>query len=46
VPKFYGDVGSRLSVWKKPAPRIKQEKPTAEDVSTESIADDAEDFDA
>jgi len=44
VPKFYGDVGALLDNWKKPAPRIKLEKPTAEDVSTESIADSAESF--
>lgn len=43
VPLFYGEVGSRLSVWKKPAPKIKLDKPTAEDVSTEAIAEDAED---
>jgi hypothetical protein len=45
VPKFYGEVGSVLAKWKKPAPKIKLEKTTADDVSTESIADDAKDFD-
>lgn len=44
VPLFYGEVGSHLSVWKKPAPKIRLEKPTAEDVSTEAIADEAEGF--
>lgn len=44
VPLFYGEVGSNLSTWKKPAPKIKAEKPTADDVSTEAIADDAEEF--
>jgi hypothetical protein len=44
VPKFYGEVGSSLSVWKKPAPKIRLEKPSAEDVSTEGISDDAEEF--
>ncbi len=44
VPLFYGEVGANLSVWKKAAPRIKQDKPTAEDVSIDAIAEDAEDF--
>jgi len=44
VPRFYGNVGSFLTNWKKPAPKIKLEKPTADDVSTESIADDAEGY--
>jgi hypothetical protein len=33
-----------LSVWKKPAPKIRSEKPTADDVSTKAIAEDAEGF--
>ncbi len=45
VPKFYRNVGALLLNWKKPAPKIKQEKSTADDVSTESIADDAETYD-
>ncbi len=44
VPQFYGEVGSALSVWKKPAPKIRLEKPTSEDVSTEGIAEAAEKF--
>lgn len=44
VPLFYGKVGANLSVWKKPAPRIKQDNPSAEDVSLNAIAEDAEDF--
>ena len=45
VPKFYGDVGSALMVWKKPAPKIKVDTPTSDDVSIDSIAEDAEVFD-
>lgn len=44
VPLFYGEVGANLTVWKKPAPRIKQDKPSAEDVSVDAMAEDAEDF--
>ncbi|WP_306142623.1 hypothetical protein [Roseibium sp. MMSF_3412] len=44
VPMFYGEIGANLSVWKKAAPRINQEKPTAEDVSIDAIAEDAEEF--
>lgn len=44
VPEFYGNVGSLLSEWKKPAPKIKTDKPTADDVSTEGISEDAEGF--
>lgn len=44
VPQFYGDVGSHLNVWTKPAPKIKAQKSEPDDVSTESISDDAEGF--
>ena len=44
VPPFYGEVGSHLSFWKKPAPKVRLRKPTADDVSTEAIAEDAEDY--
>ena len=46
VPSFYREVGSHLSAWKKPAPKIKDVKPSAEDVSTEAISEDAEGFEA
>ncbi|WP_424973408.1 hypothetical protein [Dinoroseobacter sp. S124A] len=45
VPDFYGRVGSNLSAWRKSAPKIRDKK-SSEDVSTEAIHDDAEDFDA
>ena len=44
VPLFYREVGSSLSAWKKKAPRIKDTKPTAEDVSTSALSEDAKDF--
>jgi hypothetical protein len=44
VPDFYRDIGGFLSAWKKPAPKIKHEKPAAGDVTPEAISDDAEDF--
>lgn len=44
VPAFYRDVGSLLTAWKPSAPKIKADKSTAEDVSTEAISHDAEDF--
>jgi hypothetical protein len=45
VPAFYRDVGSRLTAWKKSAPKIKDERLTANHVSAEAIADDAEGYD-
>ena len=44
VPTFYRNVGSLLSAWKPSAPKIKADKATAEDVSTDAILDDAEEF--
>ncbi|MDF0603914.1 hypothetical protein P1J78_24685 [Psychromarinibacter sp. C21-152] len=46
VPAFYGEVGANLSAWKAPAPKIKQPRDTAEDVSTGGIAEDAEGYDS
>lgn len=45
VPAFYGEVGSNLVAWKKAAPKIKPDRPTAEDVSASSLSDDASEFD-
>ncbi|WP_299043044.1 hypothetical protein [uncultured Tateyamaria sp.] len=42
VPAFYRDVGSDLSAWKKPAPKIKHDRNSANDVTTEAIEEDAE----
>lgn len=45
VPDFYREVGSNLTAWQKKAPKVKPHRPSGEDVSTESIAEDAEEFD-
>lgn len=44
VPAFYGGVGSKLSSWKKSAPKIKEDRSSPEDVSTEALAEDASKF--
>lgn len=44
VPAFYRDIGSRLMTWQKAAPQIRKDKSTAEDVSTEAIAEDAREY--
>ncbi|MFY0690754.1 MAG: hypothetical protein JXR14_02390 [Paracoccaceae bacterium] len=45
VPAFYGEVGANLSAWQKRAPRIKEDRSSAEDVSTKAISEDAQDYD-
>ncbi len=45
VPAFYGEIGSSLVAWKKAAPKIKPDRPTAEDVSASSLSDEAKEFD-
>ncbi len=45
VPRFYGEIGSRLSAWQRKAPQIKGDRTKEEDVSTHAIAEDAEAFD-
>lgn len=45
VPTFYGDVGSNLTAWQKHAPKIKEDRSSAEDVSTTAISEDAQDYD-
>ena len=45
VPEFYREFGSNLSAWIRKAPEVKSDRPSGEDVSTERIAEDAEDFD-
>lgn len=44
VPDFYGHVGSNLSAWKPPAPKIKHGREGSEDVSVEALSEQAEDF--
>lgn len=44
VPAFYREVGSNLVAWKKSAPKIRGDRSSAEDVSTDAIAEDAQDY--
>jgi hypothetical protein len=46
VPEFYAEVGAHLSAWKRSAPKIKRDRQDAEDVTPESLAEDAEDLSA
>ncbi len=41
VPAYYGQYGSRLVAWKKPAPTLKKDTIEAGDVSTIAISEDA-----
>lgn len=45
VPAFYRDFGSNLVTWKKAAPKIKDDRPTAQDVSAGALSDESSDFD-
>ena len=45
VPEFYDKIGSKLSVWKKPAPKIKPDRASAKDVSIGALAEEADSFD-
>lgn len=45
VPAFYRDIGSNLVAWKKSAPKIKDDRPTAKDVTAEALSDEASGFD-
>lgn len=42
VPDFYKDIGQHLVPWQAKAPKIRESKDSAEEVSTESISDAAE----
>ncbi|WP_417726482.1 hypothetical protein [Roseovarius sp.] len=42
VPFFYREVGQNLAEWRKPAPRIKEDKPSAVDVNVAALQEDAE----
>jgi len=46
VPSFYGSVGANLTTWKKSAPKIKPDKPSAEDVTPDAISEEAEGFES
>ena len=45
IPKFYGEVGAELAAWQKRAPKIKEDRASAEDVSTKGISEDAQEYD-
>ncbi|MCY4328211.1 MAG: hypothetical protein OXC53_11585, partial [Rhodobacteraceae bacterium] len=45
VPHFYGEIGSNLTAWKRPAPRIKTEQSSVDDSSDSqglAVSDDQE----
>lgn len=44
VPAFYGDIGANLTSWQKRAPKIREDRSSADDVSTEAISEDAQDY--
>ena len=44
VPQYYDKVGSLLSVWKKPAPKIKSDRSSASDVTTSAISEESDSF--
>ena len=46
MPAFYRSVGSDLTAWMRPAPKIRDDRVSADDVTTEAISEDAEDFEA
>lgn len=46
VPEFYGQIGSQLKPWVKKAPTLKTDRTESTDVSTDAIAEDAENYDA
>lgn len=44
VPDFYDRIGSKLSAWKKPAPKIKPDRPLADDVTPKAISEESGSF--
>ena len=45
VPSFYGEIGANLSAWQRRAPKIKEDRSTADDVTTRGISEDAQEYD-
>ncbi|WP_300546541.1 hypothetical protein [Roseovarius sp.] len=45
VPEFYREVGVNLTAWQRKAPKVQSDRSTGKDVTTEAIAEDAEEFD-
>ncbi|WP_039020047.1 hypothetical protein [Halocynthiibacter namhaensis] len=46
VPTFYREIGSNLMAWKKSAPKIRDDRASATDVSTDAISEDAKEYEA
>lgn len=44
VPNFYGEIGAELSAWQRRPPKIKEDRSSADDVSTKGISEDAQDY--
>ncbi len=44
VPSFYGEIGAGLSAWQRRAPKIKEDRSSAVDVSTKAISEDAQEY--
>ena len=44
VPDFYSNIGSNLSAWKKPAPKIPKERITPDAVSPDAMSEEADSF--
>lgn len=45
IPGFYGDIGANLTPWQKRAPKIKEDRSSADDVTTKAMSEDAQEFD-
>jgi hypothetical protein len=45
VPSFYGEIGANLSAWQRRAPKIKDDRSLASDVTTKSLSEDAQEYD-
>ena len=45
IPAFYRDYGSNLVAWKPPAPKIKEDRKSPQDVTPEAFSDESSDFD-
>lgn len=43
VPEFYKNIGGRLKAWQPAAPKVRNDRSDAQDVTTDAIAEDAED---
>jgi len=44
VPAFYREIGSKITPWKKSAPKIKHDRASSDDVTPNALAQDAQGF--